>query len=257
MDHGTKTKSKKRTRSIPAPYIVPLVKKRSTTITKSSDRQSPGPATFRTPEVIHGETLLYTPGTPISYTFHSCGAAIIREALRLVHTEDLPLNLNLKTMTFSLPKSLDDNGSAVTWLVSLAACLAWCFHYSSTPEVIITGPEMSVKEPCISVNEVEPPKLRVDLYAGSPGSQENTDLSTTATDFVVSFLCFTQGLPKNEMEIEEQAIFALADFLHDRPDKCKQCVSWRAAWKECLRRLYGEEVAKSMARKRKFQSAHR
>lgn len=257
MDHGTKTKSKKRTRSILAPYIVPLVKKRSTTITKFSDRQSPGPVTSRTPKIIPGETLLFTPGTSISYTFHSCDATMVREALRLIHTEDLPLNLNLKTLSFSLPKHIDDRGTAVPWLVSLDTCLVWCFHCSSTPEIIITEPEKCVKEPCISVNEVEPPKLRVDLYAGSPGSQENTELSTTATDFVVSFLCFTQGLPKNEMEIEEQATFALADFLHNRPDKCKHCVLWRAAWKVCLRRPYGDEVAKSMARMRNFQPTYR
>jgi hypothetical protein len=248
MDNKIEITSKKRIRSVP--HTVSPVKKRSTTTTDPPERQPHGPATSCTPKIIRGETLLHTPGTPISYTFHSCDASMVREALRLIHTEDIPLNLNLKTLTLSLPKHIDDSGTAVPWLVSLAACLAWCFHYSSTPEVIITGPEMSVKEPCISVNEVEPPKLRVDLYAGSPGSQENTD-------FVVSFLCFTQGLPKNEMEIEEQAISALADFLHDRPDKCKQCVLWRAAWKECLRRLYGEHVAKSMARKRKFQSAHR
>lgn len=234
MDNETEIKSKKRIRSrhnISVPHTVPPVKKRPTTTTPPCERQSHGPATSCTPKIIRGETLLYTPGTPISYTFHSCDATMVREALHLIHTEDLPLNLNLKTMTFSLPKCLDDNGPAVPWLISLITCLAWCFHCSSTPDIIVTEPESCIQEPYIAVNEIEPIKLRVDHDAGTPGSQQNTDLSTTATDFVVSFLCFTQGLPKHEMEIEEQVIFALSNFLHNRPQKCKSCVLWRAAWK--------------------------
>jgi hypothetical protein len=149
---------------------------------------------------------------------------MVREALHLIHTEDLTLNLNLKTMTFSLLRYLDDNGSAVSWLISLATCLIWCFHCSSVPGITITELESSNQEPYIAVNEIELPSLRLDLYSGPLARQLDSRLSTTATELVLSFLDFAHGLPKNEMEIEEQVIFALADFLHNRPDKCKQCV---------------------------------
>jgi hypothetical protein len=178
---------------------------------------------------------------------------MIRKALRIIHTEDIPLDLNLSTMTFSLPKDLDDNGLAISWLVSLTTSLAWCFHSVSVPEIVITEPELGVEEPYIAVNEKELAALRMDLYAGNTSLQASTELLTTATDLVTTFLSFTQGLPSGEMKTEEQVIFALTDHLHNRPDKCRSCVLWRAAWKECLNRLYGEEVAKSMVKQRKFR----
>jgi hypothetical protein len=95
----------------------------------------------------------------------------------------------------------------------------------------------------------------MDLYAGNIRLQASTELSTTAAELVTSFLNFTQGLPEVEMNTEEQVIFALADFLHNRPEKCKSCVLWRAAWKQCLNILYGEEVARSMVKERKFRPA--
>jgi hypothetical protein len=260
MDNEINFKSNKRTRSqydTSIPHSVPPVNKRLTIISNAPGHGSYGPTTSRSPKLIRGETLIYTPGTPISYTFHSCDATMVREALRLIHTEDLPLNLNLKTLTFSLPKHLDDNGSAISWLVSLTTCLAWCFHCSSVPDIVVTEPESCIQEPYIAVNEEELPSLRVDLFTGVKTQQRGPTLSTTATELILSFLDFTRGLPQSEMGTGEQAVFALADFLHNRPDKCKQCVLWRAAWKNCLRRLYGEEVAKSMARKRKFQPTSR
>lgn len=232
-----------------------LVEKRPKTSSTPPELRSYEYAILRITRIVCGETLIYKPGTPISYTFHSCDIILIREALRLIHTGDLSMNLNLKTMTFSLPKHLDDAGSAVPWLVSLATCLAWCFQCSSVPDIVITEPELGVKEPCITVNETGLPEVRTDLHPGSTGTQTSAGLSTTATDLVHLFLCFAQGLPSTESATEEQAIFALADFLHNRPDKCKSCILWRAAWKECLKRLYGEVVAKSMAKRRKFQSA--
>jgi hypothetical protein len=180
---------------------------------------------------------------------------MIREALCLIHTEDILLNLNLSTMTFSLPKHLEDNGSAIPWLVSLTTCLAWCFHSVSVPEIVITEPELGLEEPYIAVNEKQLPTLRTDLHTLLTNQQTYTNLSTTATDLVVSFLNSTQGLPGTEMEIEEQVIFALADYLNNNPSKCKSCVLWRAAWKECLNILYGEEVTRSMVKQRKFRPA--
>jgi hypothetical protein len=116
-------------------------------------------------------------------------------------------------------------------------------------------PDMGIEEPYIAVNEKELPSLRTDLYAGTAESRASTELSTTATDLVASFLNFTHGLPRGEMETEEQVIFALADYLHNRPDICKSCVLWRAAWKQCLHILYGEEVARSVVKQRKFRPA--
>jgi len=164
------------------------------------------------------------------------------------------MNLNLETITFSLPKHIDDDGSAIPWLVSIATCLAWCFHRSSAPDIIIAEPELGIEEPSVTVNESKASSLRSDLHPGSTASHASEELSTTASDLVRLFLVFVQGLPSTELATEEQAIFALADFLHNRPDKCKSCVLWRAAWKECLTRLYGEVVAKSLARQRKFQT---
>lgn len=224
-------------------------------ITSTSLEESQEQAISRTARLVRGETLFDTPGRPISYNFHSCDVIPIREVLRLIRTEDLLMNLNLKTMTFSLPKHLDDDGLAVPWLVSLATCLAWCFHCFSVPDIIITEPKLGSENPSIGVNETGLLELRTDLYPGSEVTQNTAESSTTATDLVHLFLDFAQGLPATELATEEQAIFALADFLHDRPDKCKSCILWRAAWKECLTRLYGEVVAKSMAKRRKFQSA--
>jgi len=171
-----------------------------------------------------------------------------------MHTEDLPMNLNLETITFSLPKHVDDDGLAIPWLVSIATCLAWCFHHSSAPDIIIAEPELDIEDPSVTVNESKASSLRSDLHPGATALQIGTELSTTATHLAQLFLQFAQGLPSTELATEEQAIFALADFLHNRADKCKSCVLWRAAWKECLIRLYGEVVAKSMARQRKFQT---
>jgi hypothetical protein len=207
----------------------------------------------RTPIIIRDEVLLFTSGTPISYDFHSCYATLIREALHRIHAEDLPLNLNLSTMTFSLSEYLDDDGSAVSWLVSLTTCFAWCFHSFPIPSIIITGPELCFKDPYITVNEMERPSLRTDLYSDYNNCQPDSDSSTTATGLVVTFLEFTKGLSKSEMDTEEQVIFALADFLHDSIERCKSCVLRRATWKECSNRIYGQEVARSMVRRRKFQ----
>lgn len=231
----------------------PLVGTRPKTTSASSEIRFHEYTISRTTGIVRGETLFYNPGLPLSYTFHSCDVIQIREALRLIHTEDLHMNLSLKTMTFSLPKYLDDDGSAVPWLVSLATCLAWCFHCSSAPDIIIKEPELGNEEPFITVNETGLPELRIDLLPGSTGTQNRAALSTTATDLIHLFIDFAQGLPSTELAIEEQAIFALADFLHDRPEECQRCVLWRTAWKECLTRLYGNVVANSMARKRKFQ----
>ena len=186
-------------------------------------RSAHEPFISRTAKIVRGETLLYTSGTPIFYTFHSCNAASIKESLYLIHTKDLPINLNLEIITFSLPKHVNDDGLAIPWLVSIATCLAWCFHRSSAPDIIIAEPELDVKEPYITVNESKAPSLRSDLPPGSAVSQIGTELSTTATDLVHLFLEFAQGLPSTELATEEQAIFALADFLHNRPDKCKLC----------------------------------
>jgi hypothetical protein len=258
MDHKTIIKGKKRLRSPhdnAVEHAISQTKKRPQNTPKPSEHQVHEPAIPRTVNIIRGETLLYTPGTHISYTFHSCDATMIREALCLIHTEDMLLDLNLSTMTFSLPKDLDDNGLAISWLVSLTTSLAWCFHSVSVPEIVITEPELDVEEPYIAVNGIEPPSLRVDLYAGTTKAQASAELSTTATDLVTTFLNFTQGLPRTEMETKEQVIFALADYLNNNRSKCKSCVLWRAAWKECLNILYGEEVTRSMVKQRKFRPA--
>jgi len=257
MDLNTTIESRKRVRSayeMSNLHPVSPVEKLSRIGSTSSGLQAHEPFVSRTAKIVRGETLLYTPSTPISYTFHSCNAALIIESLRLIHTEDLPMNLNLESITFSLPKHIDDDGFAIPWLVSLTTCLAWCFHGSGVPNILIAEPEPGNEEPYITVNERAPPSLRSDLHPGSLASQTVAELSTTATDMVQLFLEFAQGLPSTELATEEQAIFALADFLHNRPDKCKSCVLWRAAWKECLARIYGKVVAKSMARQRKFQT---
>lgn len=256
MDHKTASASRKRVRSLHESlnFYTKLPAEKRPCITSTVSELRPHENTIsHTARIIRGETLLFAPDTPICYTFHSCDVTLIREALYHIRTEDLPLNLNLESLTISLPKHLDDDGSAVPWLVSLTICLAWCFHCSSVPDIIIAEPELNIEEPHITINEIEPPKLKVDLYTGSPRSQERAELSTTATDLVQLFLDFAQGLPSTELATDAQGIFALADFLHNRPDKCKSCVLWRAAWKECLTRLYGEVVAKTMAKKRKFQ----
>lgn len=256
MDHKTAIASRKRVRSLHESlnfYTKLPAEKRQRITSTVSELRSHENTTSHTARIIRGETLLFAPDTPICYTFHSCDVTLIREALRIIRTEDLSMNLNLKTITFPLPKYIDDDGTAVSWLVSLTICLAWCFHCSSVPDIIIAEPELDIEEPHITINEIELPKLKVDLYAGSTSSQERAELSTTATDLVHLFLDFAQGLPCTELVTEEQAIFALADFLHNRPDKCKSCVLWRAAWKECLTRLYGEVIAKTMAKKRNFQ----
>lgn len=257
MDLNTTIESRERVRAaheILDLHTISPVEKRSRIGSTSSGLQAHEPFVSRTAKIVRCESPLYTPGTPIYYTFHSCNAALIIESLRLIHTEDLPMNLNLETMTFSLPKHVNDDGLAIPWLVSLTACLAWCFHRSSAPDIIIAEPELGIEKPSMTVNESEAPSLRSDLHTGSTASQASEELSTTATDLVQSFLEFAQGLPSTELATEEQAIFAFADFLHNRPDKCKSCVLWRAAWKECLTRLYGQVVAKSMARQRKFQT---
>jgi hypothetical protein len=254
----TTTKSGKRARSpndFAFEHAVPKAKKRPQITPNSSINHIQDPAIPRTSSITRGETQLYASGTPISYKFHSCDTSLIREALHLIRTEDILLNLNLSTLTFSLPKHLDDDGLAIPWLVSLATCLAWCFHSVSVPDIVIMEPELGLEEPYIAVNEKELPTLRTDLYAGTAEARASTELSTTATDLVVSFLNFTHGLPRSEMETKEQVIFALADYLHNRPDKCKSCVLWRAAWRECLDRLYGQDVARSMVKQRKFRPA--
>jgi len=239
--------------SLPNLPTSPRREKRPRTTLTSSESQARQPSNSRTTRGVCGETLLFRPDTPICYAFHSCDAALIKESLHLIHTEDLPMDFSLETMTFSLPKHIDDDGFAVPWLVSLTTCLAWCFHGSAVPDILIAEPELDVEEPFITVNEREASSLRSDLHPASTTLRTGTELSTTATDLVQLFLKFAQGLPSTELVTEEQAIFALADFLHNRPEKCKSCVLWRAAWKECLTRLYGEVVAKSMARQRKFQ----
>lgn len=216
------------------------------------------PEVNRTTKTIRAEVLplLYTPNTPISYNFHSCSTSLIRSTLSRIHREDIPLKFRLATLTFSLPKELDDNGLAITWLVSLAVCLAWCLYAtSSDPEIIITEPELRVGEPYVAVNKTEPSYLMQETrFTTATKLPRGTDagLSTTATELVTSFLVFTSGLPKEEMSTEEQVIFAFADFLHAREDKCKDCILWRSVWKECLKRIYGAEVAKSMAKERRF-----
>ncbi|KAH0354509.1 hypothetical protein KCU81_g1510, partial [Aureobasidium melanogenum] len=218
------------------------------------------PAISRTTKTIRTEVLplLYAPGTPISYTFHSCSAALIRRTLHRIHAEDIPLKFHLSALTFSLPEELDDNGLAISWLISLAICLAWCLYpTSSNTEVIVTEPEVRAKEPYVAVNETEPPvrSEKVEFTTATDSLSRGTDagLSTTATELVTFFLEFTSGLPAEEMKTEEQVIFALADFLHAKDDKCKNCILWRSAWKECLRRIYGADIAKSMAKEREFE----
>lgn len=117
---------------------------------------------------------------------------------------------------------------------------------------------MCVKGPYVAVNETEPPVLsesKVEFTTATDSLSRGTDagLLTTATELAASFLEFVSGLPTEEMDTEEQVTFALADFLHAREDKCKECILWRSAWKECLRRIYGAQVAKSMAKERKFE----
>ncbi|KEQ72579.1 hypothetical protein M436DRAFT_48479 [Aureobasidium namibiae CBS 147.97] len=256
MDHKTLSTSRKRARSphdIPDLPTGPTREKRPRIRSTSSEIQVRQPFDSRAVRLARGELLLFEPDTPICYAFHSCDVTLIKESLHLVHTEDLPMDLNLETMTFSLPKHIDDDGFAIPWLVSLMTCLAWCFHGAAIPDILIAEPELGIEEPYVAVNEAEAPSLRSDLHPGFTASQTDAELSTTASDLVRLFLRFAQGLPSTELATEEQAIFALADFLHNRPDKCKSCVLWRAAWKECLIRVYGKIVAKIMVKKRNFQ----
>lgn len=240
------------------PPTVPLVKHPQQLTPPVFANRVYEPEIIRTTKTIRAEVLplLYAPDTPISYNFHSCSTSLIRSTLSRIHREDIPLKFQLATLTFSLPKELDDNGLAITWLVSLAVCLAWCLYAtSSDPEIVITEPELRVGEPYVAVNETEPPSLVQETQLTTVIKlPRGTDagLSTTATELVTSFLVFTSCLPKEEMGTKGQVIFAFADFLHAREDKCKDCVLWRSAWKECLKRIYGAEVAKSMAKERKF-----
>ncbi|KAG9520828.1 hypothetical protein KCV07_g4028, partial [Aureobasidium melanogenum] len=219
------------------------------------------PAIARSTKAIRAEVLplLYAPGTPVSYTFHSCSTSLIRRTLHRIHTEDIPLKFQIGTLTFSLPKELDDNGLAIAWLVSLAVCLAWCLHSTASDTgIIITEPEFCVGEPYVAVNEIQPSSLpikKASFTTATNSLPRGTDagLSTTATELVASFLGFTAGLPGKEMGTEEQVMFAFADFLHAREDKCRHCILWRSVWKESLRRIYGAEVAKCMAKERKFE----
>ncbi|CAD0086605.1 unnamed protein product [Aureobasidium vineae] len=240
------------------PHSFPSDKDRQRTITPAFKNQVYEPAITRTAKTIRTELLplLYERGTPISYTFYACSTTLIRQTLRRIRTEDIPLELHLATLTFSLPKQLDDTGLAIPWLVSLATCLAWCLYTSPIPEIIITEPEFYIKEPYVAVNETDPPSLSISNGKFSPDfitKGTNAELSTTATDLVTSFLKFTSGLSREEMKTEGQSIFALADFLHARVDKCKECVLWRGSWKECLGRIYGHEVAKVMVRERNLE----
>lgn len=241
------------------PPILPLVKHHQhTTLTTCVNRvREP---LIRTTEIVRAGVppLLYAPDTPISYNFHSCSTSLIRSTLSGFHEEDAPPKPQLASLTFSLPKKLDDNGLAMTWLVSLAVCLAWCIHAtSSNPEIIITEPEFHVGEPDVAVNETEPPSLiqRIQSTTATNSLPRGADagVSTTATSLVTSFLEFSSGLPADEMAVEEQVIFALADFMHARADKCKTCILWRSVWKECLKRIYGAEVVQGMVRERKFE----
>lgn len=221
------------------------------------------PGIARTTKTIRAEVLplLYAPDIPVSYTFHSCDTSLIRKTLQRIRTEDIPLRFHLCTLTFSLPKKVDDNGLATPWLVSLAICLAWCLH--STPsdtEVVITEPEICFREPYVAVNETVSSSVSIkkaESTAAINSFPQGTymGLSTTATDLVTSFLEFASGLPADEMDTEEQVIFALADFVHARVGKCKDCIVWRSVWKMCLRRIYGAEVAKSMAKERKVETS--
>jgi hypothetical protein len=214
MDHDRLDKDQKRLH-LPPDILSSSTAKRTRMTAESLEHHIHGSTTSRTASTIRDEVILFPPGTPISYTFHSCDAILIRAALQRIHEEDLPLNLNLSTITFSLSKCSDDDGSAVPWLVSLTTCLAWCLHNYPIPSIIITGPELCSKEPYIAVNEIDQATIRTDFYAGPPSNQSSVGTTTTATGLVVSFLAFTQGLPKSEMDTEEQVIFALADFLHD------------------------------------------
>jgi hypothetical protein len=251
-------KAKKRLQ-LPRDTIVLPNGKRTRMTAGSAEHQIHESTNARTPRIIRDDVLLFSPGTPISYNSHSCDATLIRAALHRIHEEDLPLNLNLSTILFSLPKASDDDddGSAVPWLISLTTCLAWCFHDFPMPRIIITGSELCLEEPYIAVNEIDQTSLRTDLYAGPSSKQSSVGSTTTAAELVITFLVFTQGLPRSGMETEEQVIFALADLLHDCIERCKSCVLWRAAWKECLDVIYGKEVARSMVRRRKFQPACR
>ncbi|KAG9855974.1 hypothetical protein KCU98_g1681, partial [Aureobasidium melanogenum] len=243
------------------PPTFPMVKHHRRITPPASTYPVHEPAIVRTTKTIRAEvlSLLYAPDTPISYTFHSCSTSLIRRTLRRIHAEDILLKFHISTLTFSLPKELDDNGLAISWLVSLAICLAWCLYStSSDTELIITEPEFRVGEPYVAVNETEPSSLpikRAEFTIATNALPRGTDagLSTTATDLVTSFLEFTSGLPTEEMDIEEQVIFAFADFLHAREDKCKNCILWRSVWKESLRRIYGAEIVNSMAKERKFE----
>jgi hypothetical protein len=256
MDHERIDKGKRRLH-LPHDTILLPIGKRTRMTAGSPEHQNHESTTDRTPRIIRDEVLLFPSGTPISYNFHSCDVTLIRVALHRIQEEDLPLNLNLGTITFSLPKCSDDDGSAISWLISLITCLAWCFHSSPIPRIIITEPELCLKEPYIGVNETDQAIRRTDLCAGPPNDQSSATSTTSATGLVITFLIFTQGLPRSEMDTEEQVIFALADFLHDCIERCKSCVLWRAAWKECLNVIYGKEVARSMVRRRKFQPACR
>ncbi|KAG9568250.1 hypothetical protein KCU71_g3034, partial [Aureobasidium melanogenum] len=243
------------------PPITPTVKHRRQIALPASVNRVHEPAIARSTKTIRAEVLplLYAPGTPVSYTFHSCSTSLIRRTLHRIHAEDIPLKFQLGTLIFSLPKELDDNGLAITWLVSLTLCLAWCLHAtSSDPEIVITEPELRVGDPYVAVNETQSSSLplkRAEFTIATNALPRGTDagLATTATELVTSFLEFTLGLPTEEMDTEEQVVFAFADFLHAREDKCKNCILWRSVWKECLRRIYGAEVVKNMAKERKFE----
>lgn len=215
------------------------------------------PAVSRTARLVRADVLplLYKPDTPTSYTFHACPAAQIRNTLHRIHNEDIPLGLRLENLTFCLPKAIDDQGLAVPWLTSLAISLAWCLHNCpSRPEVIVTEPEVRIRQAYIAVDELEPPRLPT-LKASipiKPVDGVRSRLSTTATELVTSFLDFTACLPSKEMGQEDQVAFALTDFLNAREDKCKSCVLWRGMWRECLKRIYGPEIARAMVKELKF-----
>jgi hypothetical protein len=201
MDRERSDKGKKRLH-LPPNILSLSTAKRTRMIAESPQHRIHESTASRTPSIIRDEVLLLPPGTPIPYNFHSCDASLIRAALHRIHEEDLPLNLNLSTIPFSLPKCSDDDGSAIPWLISLAIGLARGFHSFPIPSITITGPELCFKEPYIAVNETDQATLRTDLYAGPSSNQSSAGLTTTATELVITFLVFTQGLPKSEMDTE-------------------------------------------------------
>ncbi|THY32243.1 hypothetical protein D6D01_02666 [Aureobasidium pullulans] len=227
------------------------------TIETKPERPIREPAIFRAARLVRTDILplLYKPDTPTSYTFHACPATQIRNTLHRIHNEDIPLGLRLETLTFCLPKAIDDQGLAVPWLMSLAISLAWCLHNCPIQsEVIITEPEVRIRQAYMAVDGSEPPRLST-LKASIPIKPVDglrSRLSTTATEIVTSFLAFTACLPRAEMEQEAQVVFALTDFLNAREDKLKSCVLWRGLWRECLKRIYGPEIARATAKEQKF-----